>query len=61
MGSDTCKTGKDLHEALLKGCIENCRECGLRTPANTCLLKDREKWEDFAKSERMRFQEVLNA
>lgn len=42
--------GKELHDALNQGCIEDCRSCKLVTLDNKCLLKNLEKikknWEE---------------
>ena len=60
MDSNTYRTGEDLKEALDRGCIENCRECGLKSANNKCLLKTKEQWQIWADEEHKRFSEVLD-
>lgn len=54
------KKGIDLKKALDIGCIENCRECGLRSSNNKCLLKVKEQWQKWADDQHKSFGDILD-
>lgn len=48
----------DLVEARKKGCIKDCRNCGLMINKK-CLLKERKNWEAWVKEQRKQFGIIL--